>query len=234
MRLRSVVADLVVADRCAGCAVPGGAWCRSCAGSLGALVPVGGGGLPPAYAVGHYRGAARRAVLAYKERGRRALAAPLGVALSRALLALSRAGPVAGVPPGGAAPGQGCPAPRPFVLVPAPSRPAAARRRGGQHMVPVAEACAAALRAAGITATVARALRVHRRARDSVGLDAAARAANLAGRVRAVPRRSPPPGSHVVLLDDVITTGATATACVAALGRVGVSVTAVLALTTAE
>jgi predicted amidophosphoribosyltransferase len=100
-------------------------------------------------------------------------------------------------------------------------------------MIPIARFCAAALCSAGVPATTSPALRVHRRARDSVGLDAAARIANLAGRIRAVANQAPPPGARVVLLDDVITTGATAAACVAALGSVGVPVTAVLALTTA-
>jgi predicted amidophosphoribosyltransferase len=78
---------------------------------------------------------------------------------------------------------------------------------------------------------VAPALRLDGRARDSVGLDAAARAANLRGRLRHVPAGSPPPGHPVVLLDDVLTTGATASACAETLAAAGVSVVAVLTLT---
>ena len=115
----------------------------------------------------------------------------------------------------------------PVTLVPAPSRPAAARSRGGQHMTTVARRCAAGLPAA----TVVPALRLDGRAADSVGLDAAARAANLLGRLRPNPRHRPPPAVPVILLDDVITTGATATACIAALASIGVPVAAVLALT---
>jgi predicted amidophosphoribosyltransferase len=171
---------------------------------------------PPAYALGRYLGAARRAVLGYKERGRRDLAAPLGGALAAALPRLPdpRAGP------------DGT-----FYLVPAPSRPAAARRRGGPHMLAVARQCAAALAAAGHAAAVAPALRLDGRARDSVGLDAAERAANLRGRLRHVPAGSPPPGVSVVLLDDVITTGATVAACASALATAGIRVGAALAVT---
>jgi predicted amidophosphoribosyltransferase len=202
--------DLIIPQRCAGCAAPATAWCAACARAFGAPVPVDRPGLPSAYALGDYRGAARRAVLAYKERGRRELAAHLGRALATALPSI-RAGPA--------------------VLVPAPSRPAAARSRGGQHMTTVAQRCADHLLAAGTGATVVPALRLDGRAADSVGLDAAARAANLLGRLRPDPRRRPPPGTPVIVLDDVITTGATASACVAALRSAGVPVAAVLALT---
>jgi predicted amidophosphoribosyltransferase len=66
--------------------------------------------------------------------------------------------------------------------------------------------------------------------RDSVGLDAGQRAANLAGRVRFTPRGSPPPGAAVVLLDDVLATGATVTASMAALHRHRLTVAGVLVL----
>ncbi|HEU5475915.1 MAG TPA: ComF family protein [Actinophytocola sp.] len=211
--------DLLVPVRCAGCDVPDVAWCPACAMVLRAPFPVDRPATahgPPVYALGRYRGPARRAVLGHKERGRRDLTAPLGRALGAALPLL----PAARAGPGGV-----------WYLVPAPSRPVAARRRGGPHMLALARQCAAALALAGQPAAVAPALRMDRRARDSVGLDAAARAANLRGRLRHVPAGSPPAGQPVVLLDDVITTGATAAACTSVLATAGVPVAAVLTLT---
>jgi predicted amidophosphoribosyltransferase len=69
-------------------------------------------------------------------------------------------------------------------------------------------------------------------ARDSVGLDAAGRAANLADRVRWRASGRPPPGGTVLLIDDVVTTGATTVAACRALGAAGIQVSGVLVLAT--
>lgn len=63
--------------------------------------------------------------------------------------------------------------------------------------------------------------------RDSVGLSAAQRAENLAGRIGV---RAPAPRGPVVLVDDVLTTGTTAAESVAALRRAGVGVDAVVVI----
>jgi predicted amidophosphoribosyltransferase len=213
--------DLIIPRSCAGCGTPDVTWCDTCAGALRAPFAVERAATahgPPAYALARYRGPARRAVLAFKERGRRDLAAPLGQALGAALLRLpaARAGPD-----------------RTWYLVPAPSRPGIARRRGGPHMMAIARQCAATLASMGHPAAVAPALRLSGRARDSVGLDADARAANLRGRLHLVSAGSPPAGHPVVLLDDVLTTGATASAATAVLAAGGLEVVAVLTLTVA-
>lgn len=169
----------------------------------------------PAYALAPYRGVPRKLVLAYKERGRRDLAPVLGGLLAAALPLVIRDVGTTGA----------------CCVVPVPSRRAAARTRGGPHMLRLARQCGLHAAELGIRVSVAPALRLASGAKDAVGLDPATRTANLAGRVLPVPAALPPAGTGVVLLDDVVTTGATAVACERALARVAVPVAAVLAMT---
>lgn len=214
------VLDLVLPATCAGCGAAGSSCCPLCFAALARPEPVvrGPTGDSPVYALARYSGPARSLVLAYKERGRRDLAGRLGAALAAALPYVPSARADAA--------GQ-------WWLVPAPSRRVASRGRGGPHLTRLARACAAALAAAGHAAAVAPALRLGPGARDAVGLDREQRAANLAGRIRLDARGLPPPATPVVLLDDVITTGATAAACTRVLHEGGFAVTAVLTLTNA-
>lgn len=206
----------MVPGACAGCATPWPApLCADCALLFGVPVEVRPGP-PPVFALGRYAGPLRSAVLAYKERGHRELAEEFGAAVAGGLTLLGDRIPRSGG----------------WWLVPAPSRAAQARRRGGDHVRRLADVAARELAAAGRAAAVAPALRLSFGVRDSVGLDAAARAANLAGRVRVRRSGSPPPGTGVVLVDDVLTTGATVDECVRALGRAGLPTLAVLVLTT--
>jgi predicted amidophosphoribosyltransferase len=217
--------DLLIPARCAGCGARGAPCCARCAGVWGSVsevvrVPVAG--VARVFALARYRGVARRLLIAYKERGRRDLAASLGRALAEALVVLPLRA-FAGARNGSDSAGAVC-------LVPAPSRRSAARVRGGPHVERLAAAAASVLSGWGFEVAVAPALELTGGARDAVGLDRAERAANLAGRLRFREAGRPPPGFPVVVLDDVITTGATAAACVRALEGEGIEVAAVLTL----
>lgn len=216
--LTAALVDLLLPTPCVGCGAAGGSWCSTCHDEFDRLRrihrPVLAHG-PPAYALADYAGPVRDGIIAYKERGIRDLAGPFAVALAEALpwLPGARAGP------------DGT-----WWLVPAPSRRSAARRRGGDHMARLARRCARLLAATDRPAVVARGLSIDRGAADSVGLDLVGRLANLDGRLHPRPGALPPPGVPVVLLDDVITTGATASLADVALERAGTPVSAVLAL----
>jgi ComF family protein len=69
-----------------------------------------------------------------------------------------------------------------------------------------------------------------RRTPSQVGLTAAQRRRNLAGAFRVTARREELRGRHIVVIDDVITTGATANACARSLKRAGAARIDVLVL----
>ena len=111
------------------------------------------------------------------------------------------------------------------TVVPAPTRWMAARRRGGD---PVARMAVAAT-APHPGLRVIDALRMRTGGRDSVGLSGADRLRNVTGRVKV--RRSV--DGAVVLVDDIVTTGATAAESVRILHGHGAHVLAVLAVVNA-
>lgn len=211
MRLRDAVTalvDLVLPADCAGCGAVEHPWCARCREQLGGPTVAELPGGPTVLTAGRYGGPLRSALLRYKERGRRDLAGPLAELLAVPLDELI--GPQWGT----------------TWLVPAPSRAAAARVRGGDHVLRLCRT----LSAQRTDLLVAHSLRLAQGATDSVGLDAAQRAANLAGRVGVVGGLLPPPGARVVLVDDVVTTGSTLRACRSALAGAGILVRSAVAL----
>nr|WP_246416521.1 ComF family protein [Nocardioides luti] len=207
----------MLGGRCVGCAGPGRVLCRSCRAGL----PRGAGlvwptpvpaGLAPPYAPAAYDGVVRAMVIAHKEHAVLGLRDPLAELLADAVHAADVSGPV--------------------VLVPVPSRPASVRARGHDHTHALASAAARLLRAGGHDVVALRMLHPRPGVVDQAGLDAAQRAANLAGsmacpssRVRRLARVRP--RARLVVCDDVLTTGATAREAQRALEAVGLPVAAV-------
>src|SRR5207302_10833979 len=110
-----------------------------------------------------------------------------------------------------------CRSPGP-VLVPVPSARATVRRRGGDHVLRLARAAASPL-----GARVVSPLRITRAVRDSAGLGASERFANLGGAMSAAAPAAPE--TAVVVVDDIVTSGATLAEAVRALRASGWLVT---------
>ncbi len=163
----------------------------------------------PVLSLGRYAGARRQAIVGVKERGRADLVGPLAAALRTACENLLTWGVLD----------------TPLTLVAAPSRRTAARRRGGDPVTRIAVRAAAELPAVNVAA----ALRMKAFTRDSVGLSGAGRQANIAGRIRL----TRPVAGSVVLVDDIVTTGATAAESVRVLQTGRADVLAVLVLANA-
>ncbi len=185
-RLLLAALDLALPVHCAGCDAPGATLCAGCRTHLAGFRPAPASptprpaGLPRLVAATAYDEVVRALLVGHKERGRLALARPLGGLLAGAVQALG---------PGDA------------VLVPVPSARAAVRARGHDHALRLARAAGRCgqRRVAGLLVAT-------RAVADQAGLDAAARRANLSGALRV---QRPLGGLAVVLVDDVVTTGAT-------------------------
>ncbi|UJP11451.1 ComF family protein [Microbacterium sp. KUDC0406] len=194
------LAFLLAAD-CPGCGLPGTLLCPDCARALHAR-PVRRvtPGGVPVRAAHEFDGVVARCIRRVKEDGQTLLVRPLGAALRAAI------------------PGECDDA----LLVPVPTSRAAFRRRG--YRVPEL-----LLRAAGRTPH--RMLVSTGSHTDQRGLGRDARARNVRGSMRVRhPLLALPRGADVVIVDDVVTTGATIDEAAQVLRRAGYRVVGALAL----
>lgn len=221
------ITGLVIPVDCAGCGRPRTELCERCrvligaaGGPAGPAGPAGPGravgfrgarrvrpspeppGLPPVYAAGRYGDEVRAVVLAHKERGALGLARPLGTALAAAVRGVGVPGAV--------------------LLVPVPSARHAVARRGHDATARIARAAARELRRHGVPARAVTALRQRLPVADQSGLGAAERLANLSGAVAAADGLAALLGAApVVLVDDLMTTGASLTVAADAVSVAG-------------
>ncbi|MFI5973739.1 ComF family protein [Streptomyces sp. NPDC051452] len=202
------LADLVLPAECAGCGAVRTVLCPRCRSALGEgaarrVRPVPEpAGLPVVHAAAPYADEVRALLLAHKERGALSLAGPLGTALAGAVRAGLGVGGDVGRPFGTWAGG-------PVLLVPVPSARWAVRARGHDPVRRMALAAAGELRRTGTSARVVAVLRQRRAVADQTGLDARQRLENLAGALEVSAGAGRLLGAgRVVLVDDLITTGA--------------------------
>lgn len=218
---------LVVPVECPGCGAADVPICPGCGALLRAAPVRIGAALPvPAWACAPYVGPVSRCVVAWKDRGRQDLTALLAAALARAAAAALEQIP--GTDPGPAGRARRGPG---VLLVPVPSSPAASRVRGADVTAALASAAARELRRRGLRVRARALLRQRRPVADQAGLGATGRRSNVdhafglrgGPRVRRIVSARP----SVVVVDDVLTTGASAAEACRVLDRSGGTVLAV-------
>lgn len=194
--------DLVAPRRCLGCDVVGDApWCSACGEPRPLAADERLNGVP-LIALGAYEGPLARAIKRLKYERRSALAGPLARELARVLLHTRPAAHT--------------------VFVPVPLHPRRLAERGFNQSALLARALA---RRAGGDFRPCLLARV-RETDQQAELDYAERQRNVACAFRV---RGRPP-ARVMVVDDVVTTGATVDACVQVLHSLHVEVVAILAL----
>ena len=189
--MRAELGDLLGVRRCAGCGAAGALLCRGCRAALRPAPCSPVSGVDRVVAAWEYAGAARALILALKLRGRRDAALPLAAGLCEAVGEYGLEG---------------------AVLTWLPGRGRDISRRGFDHAALLARSAARRL---GLPARPLLRRLVDRA--DQVGLGASQRAENVAGAFAAVERCS----GGLVLVDDLVTTGATARVCADALREAG-------------
>lgn len=206
---RAGFVELVLPRRCAGCGKVGERLCRQCRKLLAQpprRIAPKADVLAPVYACGGYGGPHREVILEMKERNNRAIRPYIAAVLRAAVETLQARGEFS----------------HRLTLVPAPTRARSARLRGGD---PITQLCTAS----GFPTW--QAVRLASAMPDQSGLNRDDRLHNVRGNVQLV--RPVPRGAEVVVVDDVITTGATLAATVDTLTYAGADVAGCVVLAAA-
>jgi predicted amidophosphoribosyltransferase len=211
--------ELAAPSGCGGCGAAGVRWCDGCGRLLEDAIRAVGRwsptpsppGLPPTWSAAPYADQVRQSVVAWKDGGRADLTPVLAPVLRSVLGAA-----IAGSAPHHRALLEG----RQVLLLPAPSARSGTRARGEHRVAALLRTATRGLPTSGLRRVDA--LRLGRRVADQAGLGARERRANLAGAVGVRPAlHDLVRGVPCVVVDDVVTTGATLAECARALREAG-------------
>jgi predicted amidophosphoribosyltransferase len=242
--ITSDIADLALSRACVACDAIGSVLCSPCraslttvrrhevrrwdrdvfggAGGAGGTGVAGGTGasgyaeaMPPVIVASAYEGAAKRVIIAHKEHGVLGLTPVLGSMLAMSIAVL----------------GEG-----PFAIVAIPPHRDSIKRRGVDTLGAIAERAASELRAAGWRAQNLPLLRRRSDGGRHVGRSAHERRAAVSGTMVVDDRISrrgvigSAQGPRLVVVDDVVTTGATVQEAVRSLRATGLAVEGIAAV----
>ena len=216
--------EMALPTTCGGCGSPGATWCALCAHETGRAAYCGGPrqvcptpcpvGYPPTWAATPYDASARAALVAFKDGDRRDLETVLAPMLSDAITAALATDPRLRAV---LTTGNG-----PVFVVSVPSSPSAVRRRGDAPLELLTRAGIARVTRSECELIFSPALRIRRRVADQAGLNHRQRATNLDHAMQVQPRwRQSVYGVACLLVDDVMTTGATLLEAARALREAG-------------
>ena len=188
--------DFFMPAKCAGCGETGAEICNACAASIataGALVIGTRGDVPPVVALGPYEGRLRSAILSLKFRGARGVGAVLGRWIGDRII-------------------------WPFdTVVPVPLHVQRLRERGYNQAALIARGIASVSR----RRFVPEALMRQRATAPQSGLGLSERRTNVSDAFGVSEKFRCDVGSAILVVDDVVTTGATVSECASVLRAAG-------------